>query len=175
MDGYLGEIKMFAGTYAPAGWEYCWGQILEITQYQSLYAILGIQFGGNGTSTFGLPDLRGRVPVGAGTGPGLTPRIPGQMGGAERITLVTQELPQHTHYVLCDITSGDRDLSADPQGKLPAKLSGSKGYGTNVTGNPKMNVNMITENGNGQSHENMPPWQCLNYIICVEGNWPPRS
>jgi microcystin-dependent protein len=175
MDGYLGEIKMFAGTYAPAGWEYCWGQILEIAQYQSLYALLGVQFGGNGTSTFGLPDLRGRVPVGAGTGPGLTPRIPGQMGGAERITLVTQELPQHTHYVQCDVTSGDRDLSADPQGKLPAKLSGSKGYGTNVTGNPKMHVNMITENGNGQSHENMPPWQCLNYIICVEGNWPPRS
>ena len=81
MEGYLGEIKMFAGTFAPVNWVFCWGQTLQISQYAALFALIGTQFGGDGTTTFGVPDLRGRVPVGAGTGPGLTPRTPGQKGG----------------------------------------------------------------------------------------------
>lgn len=175
MDGYLGEIKMFAGTYAPAGWVFCWGQLLDIQQYQSMYAIIGIQFGGNGTTTFGVPDLRGRVAVGAGTGPGLYPKIPGQMGGLERVTLTEQEMPQHSHYVRCDMTTSGRQASADPQDNLPAKLSSGNGYGTDETGNPTMKEDMLTVSGSGESHENMPPWGCLHYIMCVEGNWPPRS
>lgn len=175
MDGYLGEIKMFAGTYAPAGWVYCWGQMLNITQYQSLYAIVGVQFGGDGQTTFGVPDLRGRVPVGAGTGPGLTPRLPGQMGGQEHVTLAETQIPQHTHNVRCDITSSTRSLKSTPQDNLPANFSSGAGYGADETGNPVMKSDMLSSVGSGQPHENMPPWECLNYIICVEGNWPPRS
>jgi microcystin-dependent protein len=175
MDGYLGEIKMFAGTYAPECWEFCWGQLLNIQEYQSLYAILGVQFGGNGQTTFGIPDLRGRVPVGSGSGPGLSSRVPGQMGGLEHVTLTVSQIPAHNHSVKCDITSQDRDLSNTPQDNLPAKPKDVNGYGKNETGNPMMKADMLNNTGSSQPHENMPPWGCLNYIICVQGQWPPRS
>ncbi len=175
MDGYLGEIKMFAGTFAPVNWAFCHGQLLSVAQYQSLYALIGTQFGGDGTTTFGVPDLRGRVPVGAGTGPGLTPRIAGQRGGAENVTLTTAQMPQHTHTVKCDITSQGRQLQDTPQGNLPALLEGSTGYAADETGNPLMKTDMLNESGGGQPHDNMPPWGCLQYIMCTEGLWPPRD
>jgi microcystin-dependent protein len=96
MDGYIGEMKMFAGTFAPMDWEFCWGQQLSISQYNSLFAIIGTQFGGDGITYFNLPDLRGRTPIGSGTGPGLTPRNPAEKGGVETVTLTTANMPAHT-------------------------------------------------------------------------------
>ena len=175
MDGYLGEVKMFAGNYPPANWMYCQGQILPVQQYAALFSIMGNVYGGDGINNFGLPDLRGRVPLGSGIGIGLSNRIPGMASGYERVTLQQEQMPEHSHEVLCDTTSGDRDLSADPKDKYPAKLTQGKGYGTNMTGSPKMDANMISPKGDGLPHENMQPWLCINYIICVIGNYPPRS
>lgn len=172
MDGYLGEVKMFAGTFAPVNWAFCWGQLLQVSQYSSLYALLGTQFGGDGINDFGVPDLRGRIPVGSGTGPGLTPRSPGQMSGAENVTLSVAQLPTHTHIVQCDGTS---TATVDiPTNNIPAKTTPGSGYAT-VAATATMNANMLSGAGGNQPHNNMPPWGCLNYIICVEGLWPPRS
>jgi len=175
MDGYIGEVKMFVGTFAPMYWEFCWGQSLPISSYSSLYSIIGIQFGGDGVNNFCLPDLRGRIPIGGGTGPNLTPRIPGQNGGSENVTLTTDNLPAHSHTVKCDITSTGDQLKNTPQNNLPAMISTGGCYGVDETSNPLMKVDMINPSGNSQPHDNMPPWGCINYIICTEGLWPPRD
>jgi microcystin-dependent protein len=175
MDGYLGEIKMFAGTFAPLYWVFCWGQTLPISQYSSMYAIIGTQFGGDGVTTFGVPDLRGRVPVGAGSGPNLTPRTAGQWGGAETVNLTVAEMPQHSHTVKCDTTSTGDQLKTTPLNNIPAILSSGGGYGANETGTPMMKADIINPVGSSQPHENMSPWGCMNYIMCVEGMWPPQS
>lgn len=175
MEGYIGEIRMFVGNFAPMNWLYCWGQTLAISQYDALYAIIGTQYGGNGRDSFQLPDLRGRIPIGAGDGPGLTSRIPGQMSGAESVALTIANMPQHTHNVLCDTTTPADQLKTAPQNNIPAVLSAGAGYGADTTNNPTMKNGMINSAGNGQNHENMPPWGCLNYIICCNGIYPPHS
>jgi len=175
MDGYIGEMKMFVGTFAPLYWEFCWGQQLPISSYNSLYAIIGTQFGGDGATYFNLPDLRGRTPIGSGSGAsGITPRTPGQKGGAEAVTLTIADMPNHTHTVKCDTTSTGSDVKNNPTGALPAILSTGNGYGSNETNNPLMKSDMINPTGGSQAHDNMPPWGCINYIICTEGIWPPQ-
>lgn len=173
MDGYIGEMKMFVGTFAPMNWEFCWGQQLPIRDYNSLYAIIGTQFGGDGVNYFNVPDMRGRTPIGAGSGPNLTPRTQGQKGGAEAVTLTTTQLPAHTHTVKCDNqTSGQ---VSTPSNSLPSVISSGTVYATGTTGSSTMNANMITSVGSGQAHDNMSPWGCINYIICTQGIWPPQS
>jgi len=175
MDGYLGEIKMFAGTFPPMYWQFCWGQTLAISQFSSLFALIGTQFGGDGISNFTLPDLRGRVPIGAGIGLNLTPRTQGDKGGAETVTLATTNLPAHTHIVKCDVSSGPPQQSNTPVNNLPSTTSSGTGYAPGTANNSSMKADMLASSGSGQSHDNMPPWGCLNYIICVEGIWPPRE
>ncbi len=171
MDDYIGEVKMFAGTFAPVYWLFCWGQLLQINEYTSLFSIIGTTFGGDGTTTFALPDLRARIPIGSGQGPGLTQRTPGQMGGAENVTLETANLPQHSHTVKCETTGA---VANTPVNNLPADSSSGYGYATNPATFGTMNANMTSNAGSSQPHDNMPPWGCINYIICVEGVWPPR-
>jgi microcystin-dependent protein len=175
MDGYLGEIKMFAGTFAPMSWLFCWGQPLPIAQYSSLYSIIGIQFGGDGINNFNLPDLRGRVPIGAGTGTGLTPRNPADKGGLETVALTIGNLPLHNHAVKCDVASPPTSQTSTPVNNYPASTSAGTGYAPGTGTTAQMNTNMTVGTGGNQSHENMPPFGCLNYIICVEGIWPPRD
>ena len=175
MEGYLGEVKMFAGTYAPMNWAFCQGQLLDIANYQSLYAVLGIQFGGDGRTNFALPDLRGRVPVGSGSGPGRTPRVQGQYGGYETVHLTADSLPAHNHAVACDMKTATRSLSAVSENNVPAQITQGEGFGSDLSGGTYMNQEMITNTGNGNSHENMQPWEAMNYIICVQGIFPPRS
>jgi microcystin-dependent protein len=175
MDGYLGEIKMFAGTFPPMYWQFCQGQTLSISQYSALYSIIGIQFGGDGINNFKLPDLRGRVPIGAGNGTNLTPRAPGDNGGAESVTLATANLPIHTHGVKCDVSSGPPQQSNTPVNNLPSTTSSGTSYAPGTSNNSNMKADMLTNAGNSQAHDNMPPWGCLNYIICIEGVWPPRE
>jgi microcystin-dependent protein len=173
MDGYIGEVKMFVGTFAPLNWEFCWGQTLQISSYSSLYSIIGAQFGGDGVTTFKLPDLRGRIPIGGGDGPNLTPRTPGQMGGAENVTLTTAQLPSHQHTVKCDTTG--TSASNTPANNLPSLTSQGNSYSPGTGTTTTMKADMLSGAGNSQPHDNMPPWGCINYIICVEGMWPPRS
>ncbi len=174
MDGYVGEIKMFGGTFAPMYWEFCWGQPLQISQYTALFSIIGTQYGGDGITTFCLPDLRGRVPLGAGTGPNLTPRTPGQMAGAENVTLITTQLPGHAHTVKCDVASPPPQQVNTPVNNLPSTTSSGTGYAPGTGTTTSMKADMLTPAGGGQPHDNMPPWGCLNYIICTEGMFPPH-
>jgi microcystin-dependent protein len=172
MDGYVGEIKMFAGTFAPLNWVFCSGQMLPISAYNTLFALIGTQFGGDGTTTFGVPDLRGRIPIGAGTGPGLSSRTPGNKGGAETVTLTINQLPSHTHNVKCDTTT--TSPTNTPLNNLPAVMSSGTGYGPTVSASI-MKSDMLNPTGSGQQHDNMPPWGCINYIMCAEGLWPPQN
>lgn len=171
MDGFIGEVKYFAGTYAPSGWMFCQGQQLNIVQYTPLYSLIGTQFGGNGTTYFNLPDFRGRMAICAGQGTGLTLRKAGETGGAEQIQLLLLNLPLHDHTVKCDTTSNSRTLKGLPQNNLFA-TNGSFGFDeTNV---PLMKSDMLNAEGYSGAHENMLPWLCVNYIICVTGYYPIR-
>ncbi|MBU1099353.1 MAG: tail fiber protein [Bacteroidetes bacterium] len=175
MDGYLGEIKMFAGNYPPACWAYCQGQILPVSTYPSLFAILGNTFGGDGYNSFGLPDMSGRGNLGAGTGPGLSTKYIGMKGGYERIYLYAAQLPQHTHTVNCDMTSSGRDASSEPEGRVFSKCSDGTNFGADSSGAHIMEQDMLNTTGNNDMFEIMQPWTCINHIICVEGQWPPRN
>jgi len=170
MDGYIGEVKMFGGTYPPENWAFCDGSLMEISYYSNLYSIIGIQFGGDGISTFNLPDLRGRIPVSTGYD-----KTQGQIGGFETVQLKTDEIPSHSHSVACDMKTATRSLKATPENNIPAKLTKGEGFGSDISGNTHMNSGMISKIGGSNHHENMQPWRCLNYIICVFGKFPPRS
>lgn len=182
-DSYIGEIKMFAGTYAPIGWLFCRGQMLEIRQNQALYAVIGNIYGGDGRTTFALPDLQGRVVVGAGYGAGLTPRNLGVKDGKESVTLTIAQLPIHDHKQIVSATTGT--LNTPNNNVLTAPASNVKMTG-NVAGKPVNTFapnsntaiplsNSVTVNGNGQAHDNMMPYITINYIICIEGIFPPRE
>ncbi|MBU1099352.1 MAG: tail fiber protein [Bacteroidetes bacterium] len=173
----MAEVKMFGGNYPPKNWVYCQGQALSIQTNQALFSIMGTTFGGDGQTTFQLPDLRGRVAIGTGTGPGLTARVAGQMGGYERINLTINNIPPHNHTVNCDMTSTGRDASSEPEGKLPGKITGTNvtSYGSNLTGGHLMHANMVNPTGGNDPVTLMQPWTCINYIICITGTYPPRS
>ncbi len=175
MDGYLGEVKMFAGNYAPANWAFCDGRLLPISSYTALFSILGTQYGGDGRTTFGLPDLRSRVAMGTGQGPGLSPRHAGQKGGEERVILTSEQMPSHSHSVKCDTVSDQRSLKKTPADNLPGNNDESANYGANESGGNHMKSDMIEATGNNQPHDNMPPFLAINYIICLIGNYPPRD
>lgn len=172
MDGYMAEVRIFAGMYAPVNWAFCMGQLLSISSYSALYALIGTQYGGDGRTTFGLPDLRGRVPVGTGTGPGLTPRSQGQYGGWERVPLLEANLPSHQHAIEAS-TAVANTGSPGPGTILAAQ---DRHHETNIyTSNASNTTIKPTGNtGNGQQVENMQPWLGLNYIICLVGIWPSR-
>lgn len=175
-DPYIGEIRMFAGNYAPMGWALCDGQTMPIQQYTALFAILGTTYGGNGQTTFGLPDLRGRIPMHMGTGPGLTPRPIGQSSGAEKITLTANQMPAHNHLVNADGQQGTVD---NPEGVVPAAGVDPATtnpvflYGTAM--NKTMSPQMISQAGGNQPHDNVQPFLCVNFIIALEGEFPPRN
>jgi microcystin-dependent protein len=173
MEEMLGSIKMFAGSFAPNGWIFCHGQLLNIMEHQALYSLLGTTYGGNGRTTFGVPDLRGRVPIGSGTGPGLTPKNPGFHGGHERVALSTSEMPNHSHTAKCDTATGGRQLTNTPSNNLCATDAEGNSYGANPSDN--MSADMIQPAGGNQAHENMQPWLCINFILCTNGYYPTRS
>ena len=169
-DNYVGEIRMFGGTFAPAGWFMCWGQELYISEYTALFVVIGTAYGGDGVTTFRLPDLRGRVPVCMGSGPGLTPRSAGQAGGSETLTLVAAELPIHQHALRATTAAA---TTTDPAGNLPA-VSPVEVYGPSG-GTVAMSFQGIsTADGGGQPHDNVQPFLAVNYIIAWDGLFPSR-
>lgn len=161
---------MFGGNYAPRGWAFCAGQLLPIAQNTALFSILGTTYGGNGTTTFALPDLRGRVPMSSGTGQGLTPRTLGEMAGEENHTLISTEMPAHNHQARCNNSGA---ASGRPEGAVPG-VSGSAIYDSASDGTA-MNAQMITPAGGSQPHNNMQPYTVVNFIIALEGIFPPRN
>jgi microcystin-dependent protein len=177
---YLGEIKMFAGNFAPRGFAFCNGQQLPISQNTALFAILGTTYGGNGQTTFGLPNLQGRFPMHWGNGPGLTPRTIGETVGAEQVTLLSTQMPPHIHAFsataapLCSGANGNTDT---PVGGGPAINPSAENYSSNPTESMKpFNVSGNTSpTGGGQPFSIIPPFQCVSFIIALEGIFPSRS
>jgi len=173
MDVYIGTILLFAGNFPPMGWMFCQGQLLSIAQNQALFAILGTMYGGNGTTNFALPDLRGRVPVGVGVGIGLSSVDINQQGGAETVPLTINQMPNHNHQ----INAASQQTSDTPIGSLLAPIPGDESnlsaFGSVAAG--QMAPNALTAVGQGLAHENRQPYIGLNYIIAVQGLFPPRD
>jgi len=169
-DPTIGEITIFAGNFAPRSWADCDGQLLSISQYTALFSILGTTYGGNGTSTFALPDLRGRVPIHTGSGPGLTTRQMGQIGGLESSTLSVANMPAHGHAVALNAKEeGDTDA---PNGAFVA------GNGTNSFGTSQDATMAATQSGNtgsGTSFNNLQPYNVVRFIIALQGIYPARN
>lgn len=171
-DAYIGEIRMFGGTYAPVGWALCDGQLLPIAQYETLYALIGTTYGGDGQTAFAVPDLRGRLPVHAGTNPKTgTAYTRGQAGGAETATLALQHLPAHSHDARCQTNSGG---SATPTNAYWAKPTNGSQYQAATAASAMMSPG-TTLAGGGQAHDNVMPYLPLNFIIATEGFWPSPS
>ncbi len=172
-EPYVGEIRMFAGNFAPRGWAFCDGQLLTISSYEALFSLLGTIYGGDGSTTFGLPDLRGRIPMHAGNGPGLTNRTQGQKSGTENVSLTINQLPAHNHAVIAANQSGNN------LGETPVKFAAAqhkKAYNNSGVNTIPLNGSALKNNqGGGQSHDNMMPFQCIHYIISLFGIYPSRS
>ncbi|MGA2750419.1 MAG: tail fiber protein [Verrucomicrobiota bacterium] len=170
---FLGEIRMFAGNFAPIGWALCNGQTMPISQNTALFSILGTTFGGNGTTTFNLPDLQGRVPVNQGTGAGLSSYLLGQTGGTESTTLLIGNMPSHNHLVQCNTGGGNQ---ASPSANLPAvESTGTSLDFSDAGANATMNPAMIQSAGSGTPINNIQPYLCVNFIIALEGIFPSRN
>lgn len=172
MDEFIGTIKAFGFNFAPRGWALCQGQLLPIAQNTALFSLLGTTYGGNGTTTFALPDLRGRMPIGQGQGPGLSNYVMGQMGGTENTSLIANNLPAHSHTLNAYSEAGD---VASPANALLA-TSGTldpeyRASGTGVT----MAAGAIGVTGGGQPFNNVQPYLVVNYSICVNGIFPSRN
>ncbi len=168
-EPFVGEIRMFAGNFAPRGWAFCDGQLLAVSQNDALFSLLGTIYGGDGRTTFGLPDMRGRIPIHAGSGPGLSPRNLGAKAGAENVTLTVNQLPSHSHRA-----SGSGNLPSDrsPFGLVPGQTTGD----TYIDDTPvvNMNVGAVSSVGGSQRHTNLMPFLCINFIIALFGIYPSR-
>jgi microcystin-dependent protein len=175
-DPFLGEIVMFAGTFEPRGWAFCNGRLLSIAESPALFSILGTTYGGNGTTTFALPDLRGRVAISSGQGPGLSNHQLGEMSGTETVTLTTAQIPTHNHFLAASSAAGDQTT---PLGNLPAGVpdhsSGNLLNAYSAAADGAMARTALTPAGNGQPHTNLQPFLCVNFIIAMEGVLPSRS
>src|SRR5204863_741685 len=169
-DPLLGEILLVPYNFAPRGWAFCQGQILSISQNTALFSLLGTTYGGNGQTTFALPDLRGRCAISNGQGPGLSNYVLGEVTGTESVTLNSQQLPPHTHTV----NAVDDDATVGiPTAALPADLA-TKGY-SKAAPNTTMNPAMISGGGGNQPHTNIQPLLVLNYCIALSGVFPSRN
>jgi len=177
---FVGEIRPFAGNFAPSGWHLCDGALLSISEYEVLFALIGTTYGGDGTSTFGVPDLRGRIGLHNGTGPGLTAKVLGQKAGSESVTVTTSQMPQHAHSYFASSTPA---TSISPANAVLATMSPSssgeaRSFYTPV-GEPGNDIVFdaltVAQTGGNQPHENMMPSLALTYIIALFGIFPSQS
>jgi len=176
-EGFIGEIRMFGGNFAPRAWALCNGQILAIANNDALFSLIGTIYGGDGRSTFGLPDLRSRIPVHSGnsTGPGLSSWALGQKAGFENCILTQDQIPAHNHALVVSDTQG---VSGTPYETLYGKTTGTnkmfyKEFDAAQTG--EFNSETMGTTGGSQPHENIMPSMGLSFIICMQGLYPPRA
>jgi len=179
MKPFIGEVILFAGNFAPKGWSFCNGQLLSISVNTSLFSIIGTTYGGDGISTFGLPDLRGRTPVHPGAGIGLTKRNLGEKGGAETIILKIDQLPVHTHAisVTADIPIFYEDVTRERSGVFINQEKVNQISNIQKGQELENDIKQVSSGLVGQSipHNNMQPFQCVNFIIALQGVYPARS
>ena len=171
---FVGEIRTFGFNFNPRGWALCNGQILPISQNTALFSLLGTQYGGNGTTNFGLPDIRGRATLAQGQGPGLSEQFIGQLSGSENITLLTSEMPAHNHSLSAVPDLGEE---SDPTGKALARAQGINAYTpTSTSGTVALAATSLSGfPGGNQPHNNMQPYLVLNFCIALQGVFPARN
>lgn len=177
MDPYIGEIEMFAGNYAPQGWALCNGQTLSIAQNQTLFAVIGTTYGGDGKTTFCLPDLRGRVPIGMGQAPGLPYYAEGQTGGSGTVTLTPNQDPLHNHPLNASTGVGNTNVPS-PNAVLGIATTPDRqevNIYTTSPANTTLGPTSIGPSGGSQPVDSMQPYLTINYIIALQGIWPTRS
>lgn len=174
-DQFLAEIRIFAGNFAPTGWAFCDGQLLPISQNTALFSLLGTTFGGDGKSTFGLPDLQGRAPLQAGQGPGLSLRDLGETGGVQTVTLLQTEMAAHSHAA--NAHGGSNGDHPSPTGNLWSRAhygrQGAPMY--SATGSDPLSIEAVSVVGGSQPHNNLMPYLTLNFIIALQGIFPSRT
>lgn len=177
-DYFLGEIRLMAITYAPQDWHMCDGSMLSVQTYQALFSLLGTAYGGDGRATFGIPDLRGRLPIGQGQGAGLTARVLGQWGGADQVSLTADQMPLHNHTLMTAGTTANTAIPG-PQVTFANTTPPTVEYVQN--GAPgatavQLNINTIDYNVTSDApHANVMPCMPLNFMICTNGLYPPRN
>jgi microcystin-dependent protein len=174
---FVAEIKMFAGNFAPTGWAQCNGQLLPISQNTALFSLLGTFYGGDGKSTFALPNLQDSAPLGAGQGSGLTDRFLGEVGGAETVTLLQSEMPAHSHGINASASLGTQ---TDPTNAVWAAGGAVRGggpptYASAQGAAPLMHPQALNVAGSSLPHNNMPPFLTVTFIIALQGVFPPRG
>lgn len=169
-EPFVGEIRMFGGNFAPRGWAFCDGQLLAVSQNDALFSLLGTIYGGDGRTTFGLPDLRGRTPIHAGSGPGLSPRRLGAKGGTEKETLTVGELPSHNHTLQASSAAA---TTPNPATNVLAETTTDRVYRDDGvdTSTANTSIGMV---GGSRSHTNLMPYLCINFIIALYGIYPSR-
>jgi microcystin-dependent protein len=179
-EPFLGQITLLGCNFPPYGWMFCQGQILSIQQYSALFSLLGTYYGGNGTSNFGLPDLRGRVPNGMGQGPGLQDYVIGETGGVENVSLTQSTVPTHTHILNAYSNTATTTV---PAAALPARGATSSGHGGTKsmliynTAAPAVSLapaQVSSVTGGGVAHNNLQPLLALNWCIAIQGTFPTR-
>jgi microcystin-dependent protein len=168
-DQYLGEIRAVGFNFAPVGWAACNGQLMPIAQNTALFSLLGTQYGGDGVTTFALPNLQDSTPVDQGNGTGLTPRAIGDVGGEAQVTLTSAQIPSHNHPAQAVGGPGNQ---VGPAGNLTAEIRGDA-YAPVANG--QMSASALQSTGGGQPHNNLPPYQVLNFVIALVGIFPPRN
>lgn len=171
-SNYIGQVLLVGFNYAPRGYALCNGAILPISQNAALFSLLGTTFGGNGTSTFGLPDLRGRVPIHQGQGPGLTNYVMGEMSGTENVTLVANQIPAHTHAL--NVSNAAATLGAPNGNFIAAKNRADPGFAAASDGST-LSSGSVAANAGGQPHSNLQPLLVMNYVIAITGVFPSRN
>ena len=180
MEGTIGEIRMFAGNFAPRAWNFCNGGLLAISSNTAFFSIIGCTYGGDCRTTFALPDLRGRVAVGVGTGPGLSPIALGERGGSSTVSLTSQEIPVHSHNVTGgQLKATNEPLSSNSPANSMFPSTAGPLYAADANPTARMGLGSVQfavgTAGGSQGHNNMAPYQGLNYIICAFGIYPSRN
>ncbi len=170
-EQFLGEIRIFPYNFAPRGWLPCNGQLLSIASNTALFSLIGTTYGGNGATTFALPDLRGRMPLGNGSGPGVSNKTLGEIGGTETVTILTTQMPAHTHTVNAQTAAGNTNV---PTGNILGNAGGFDNDFSNTAPNTTMNANMVSTTGGNQPVSIMQPYLVIGYYIAIEGIFPSR-
>jgi microcystin-dependent protein len=171
-DPYIGEIRMFGGNFAPLGWAFCDGSLVSIAEYDALFNLIGTTYGGDGQTNFALPDLRSRLPIHQGQGPGTSNRVIGQPGGSEAVTLTGSQLPAHTHIALANSSAGNAD---SPAGAYWSGSATTPQYVPGDQANTTMNGAAIGANGQSQPHDNMQPFLPVSFVIALNGIYPTQN
>ena len=172
-DPFVAEIRIFPFNFAPKGWAWCDGQLLPISQNTALFSLLGTTYGGDGKSTFALPDLRGRAPMHPGQGSGLSPHQLGEMGGVEAVTLQQSEMPAHTHVLQANAAPADLQLPGPT--RSPARSTGGNAYAATTSQLTPLAPEALTPTGGSAPHNTMMPFTAVSFCIALQGVFPPRG